>query len=247
MRPFVLVSAGAVGGALLAVALVLVMARHGLVPINDAQMQAYLMRHAELAPAMLNRAQAMDDLKQQAAQTAAMKKIGQAAFFDPAIAFVTGPVDAKTTLVEFYDYDCPYCRASLPAVKKFYDAHKSNTRFSFIEFPIKQLHGESAILAAKASLAARRQPAHYMDFHFALLGREDSVTQDDIYAEAAKAGMDVNKLKADMADAEIEKTLKSSIDLAHKAGVDGTPTFILNGKFRPGAVDDETLASEMKS
>jgi protein-disulfide isomerase len=247
MRPFVLVSAGAVGGALLAVALVLVMARHGLVPINDAQMQAYLMRHAELAPAMLNRAQAMDDLKQQAAQTAAMKKIGQAAFFDPAIAFVTGPVDAKTTLVEFYDYDCPYCRASLPAVKKFYDAHKSNTRFSFIEFPIKQLHGESAILAAKASLAARRQPAHYMDFHFALLGREDSVTQDDIYAEAAKAGMDVNKLKADMADPEIEKTLKSSIDLAHKAGVDGTPTFILNGKFRPGAVDDETLASEMKS
>jgi protein-disulfide isomerase len=196
---------------------------------------------------MLNRAQAMDDLKQQAAQTAAMKKIGQAAFFDPAIAFVTGPVDAKTTLVEFYDYDCPYCRASLPAVKKFYDAHKSNTRFSFIEFPIKQLHGESAILAAKASLAARRQPAHYMDFHFALLGREDSVTQDDIYAEAAKAGMDVNKLKADMADPEIEKTLKSSIDLAHKAGVDGTPTFILNGKFRPGAVDDETLASEMKS
>jgi protein-disulfide isomerase len=247
MRPFVLVSAGAVGGALLAVALVLVMARHGLVPINDAQMQAYLMRHAELAPAMLNRAQAMDDLKQQAAQTAAMKKIGQAAFFDPAIAFVTGPVDAKTTLVEFYDYDCPYCRASLPAVKKFYDAHKSNTRFSFIEFPIKQLHGESAILAAKASLAARRQPAHYMDFHFALLGREDSVTQDDIYAEAAKAGMDVNKLKADMANPEIEKTLKSSIDLAHKAGVDGTPTFILNGKFRPGAVDDETLASEMKS
>jgi protein-disulfide isomerase len=247
MRPAVLVSAGAVGGALLGVALVLVMARHGLVPINDAQMQAYLMRHADLLPAMLNRAQAMEDEKQQVAQNAAMKKVGQAAFFDPAIAFVTGPADAKTSLVEFYDYDCPYCRASLPAVKKFYQAHKNDTRFSFIEFPIKQLHGESAVLAAKASLAARRQPEHYMDFHFALLGREDSVTQDDIYGEAAKAGMDVSKLKADMTDPAIEKTLKSSIDLAHKVGVDGTPTFILNGKFRPGALDDETLASEMKS
>jgi protein-disulfide isomerase len=247
MRPAVLVSAGAVGGALLGVALVLVMARHGLVPINDAQMQAYLMRHADLLPAMLNRAQAMEDEKQQVAQNAAMKKVGQAAFFDPAIAFVTGPADAKTSLVEFYDYDCPYCRASLPAVKKFYQAHKHDTRFSFIEFPIKQLHGESAVLAAKASLAARRQPEHYMDFHFALLGREDSVTQDDIYGEAAKAGMDVSKLKADMTDPAIEKTLKSSIDLAHKVGVDGTPTFILNGKFRPGALDDETLASEMKS
>jgi protein-disulfide isomerase len=247
MRPFVLVSAGALGGALLGVALVLVMARHGFVPINDAQMRSYLLEHADVLPAMLNRAQAMDDEKRRLAQTAAMKKIGQAAFFDPAVAFVTGPADAKASLVEFYDYDCPYCRASLPAVKKFYEAHKNDTRFSFIEFPIKQLHGESAVLAAKASLAARRQPEHYLDFHFALLGKEDSLTEDDIFAEAAKAGMDVNRLKTDMTDPGIEKTLKSSIDLAHKAGVDGTPTFILNGKFRPGAIDEETLASEMKS
>jgi protein-disulfide isomerase len=247
MRPVVLVLAGAVGGALLAVAIVLSLARHGLIPINDNQMQTYLMTHPELAPAMMGAAQAADDQKQKTAQEAAMKKIGQAALFDPAIAFVTGPAEAKSTLVEFYDYDCPYCRASLPAVKKFYDAHKNDTRFSFIEFPIKQLHGESAILAAKASLAARRQPAHYMDFHFALLGKEDSVTEDDVYAEAAKAGMDVNKLKTDMGDSAIEKALQSSIALAHKIGVDGTPTFVLNGKFRPGAVDDETLASEMKS
>jgi len=247
MRPVTLVLAGATGGALLAVAIVLSLARHGLIPINDSQMQTYLMTHPELGPAMMGAAQAMDDQKQKAAQEAAMKKLGQAAFFDPNIAFVTGPADAKTSLVEFYDYDCPYCRASLPAVKKFYEAHKNDTRFSFIEFPIKQLHGESAILAAKASLAARRQPDHYMDFHFALLSKEDSIAEDDIYAEAAKAGMDVNKLKADMADPGIEKTLKSSIELAHKAGVDGTPTFIFNGKFRPGMVDDETLAKEMKS
>jgi protein-disulfide isomerase len=247
MRPVTLVLAGAVGGALLAVAIVLSLARHGLVPINDRQMQTYLMTHPELIPAMMGAAQAMDDQKQKAAQEAALKKIGQAAFFDPAIAFVTGPADAKTTLVEFYDYDCPYCRASLPALKKFYDAHKNDTRFSFIEFPIKQLHGESAILAARASLAARHQPARYMDFHFALLGKEDAITEEDIYAEAARAGLDVNKLKADMADPGIEKTLKSSIDLAHKAGVDGTPTFIFNGKFRPGMVDDETLTKEMKS
>jgi len=247
MRPFALVAAGAAGGALLGVALILVMARHGLVPINDAQMQSYLLQHADIMPAMLNRAQAMEDEKQKVAQNAAMKKVGQAAFFDPAIAFVTGPADAKASLVEFYDYDCPYCRASLPAVKKFYEAHKADTRFSFIEFPIKQLHGESAILAAKASLAARRQPDHYLDFHFALLSQEESVTEDDIYAQAARAGMDLNKLKADMKDPAIDKTLKSSIDLAHKVGVDGTPTFILNGKFRPGALDHETLASEMKS
>jgi predicted DsbA family dithiol-disulfide isomerase len=68
-----------------------------------------------------------------------------------------------------------------------------------------------------------------------------------IYADAQKAGMDVNKLKADMADPAVEKTLQSSIALAHKVGVDGTPTFVLNGKFHPGALDEDTLASEMKS
>src|SRR5215469_1187159 len=247
MRPVVIVVAAAIGGAMLAVAAILVMAQAGLIPINDRQMQTYLMTHPDLVPAMMARSQLLDDQKQAAAQAAAMKKVGQAAFFDPAVAFVTGPANAKTSLVEFYDYDCPFCRASLPAVKKFYDAHKSDTRFSFIEFPIADLHGPSALLAARASLAARRQPEHYMDFHFTLLGEEGQVSEDMIYADAQKAGMDVGKLKADMADPGIEKTLTSSIALAHKVGVDGTPTFVLNGKFHPGALDDETLASEMKS
>jgi protein-disulfide isomerase len=247
MRASVGTLAGAVGGAALAVAIILVMAQNGLVPINDRQMQDYLMLHPELAPAMMGRAQQLDDQKQAVDQAAAMKKVGLAALFDPAVAFVTGPADAKTTLVEFYDYDCPFCRASLPAVKKFYDDHKSDTRFSFIEFPIADLHGPSALLAARASLAARRQPERYMDFHFTLLGEKGQMTEQMIYADAAKAGMDVDKLKADMADPAVEKTLTSSIALAHKVGVDGTPTFVLNGKFHPGAVDDETLASEMKS
>lgn len=247
MRPVIVMLAGALGGAAIAIAVIMVMAQNGLMPINDRQMQTYLMMHPELAPAMMGRAQQLDDQKQAAQQAVAMRKVGQAAFFDPAVAFVTGPANAKTSLVEFYDYDCPFCRASLPAVKKFYDAHKNDTRFSFIEFPIADLHGPSALLAARASLAARRQPAHYIDFHFTLLGEEGQVTEQMIFADAAKAGMDVNKLKADMADPSIEKTLQSSIALAHKVGVDGTPTFVLNGKFHPGAVDDETLASEMKS
>jgi len=247
MRPLVITLAGTVGGAMLAVAIILVMAGQGLLPINDRQMQTYLMKHPELAPAMIGQAQALDEMKQQAAQAAALKEVGHAAFFDPKIAFVTGPANAKKTLVEFYDYDCPYCRVSLPAVRKFYEANKNHVRFSFIEFPIKSLHGESAMQAARASLAARRQPDRYMDFHFALLGQEESVTEDMIFAEAAQAGMDVNKLKADMKHPEIEKALTASIAFAHKVGVDGTPTFVFNGKLRPGAVDDETLAEAMKS
>lgn len=247
MRAFIITLAGALGGAALAVAVIFTLAQRGYMPINDRQMQTYLMLHPELAAAMMGRHQQMEDMKQQAAQQAALSKVGQAAFFDPAIAFVTGPADAKQTLVEFFDYDCPYCRASLPAMKKYYQAHKNDTRFSFIEFPIQQLHGPGAVLAAKASLAARRQPEHWMDFHFLLLGEQDAITEPIITADAAKAGLDVAKLKTDMADPAIDKALADSIALAHRTGIDGTPTFIMNGKLKPGMVDDASLADEMKS
>lgn len=247
MRAFVTILASAIGGAALAVALVFAMAANGWLPINDRQMQTYLMLHPELAAAMMGRNQQIEDLKQQAVQNATIRKIGKAAYFDPAIAFVTGPENAASTLVEFFDYDCPYCRASLPAVKKFYEAHKNDTRFSFIEFPIAQLHGPGAVLAAKASLAARRQPQHWVAYHFLMLGEEEAMTEETIFADAVKAGLDVAKLKADMADPAIDKALNDSIALAHKSGIDGTPTFIMNGHLKPGMVDDSTLADQMKS
>ncbi len=244
MRAFVITLAGAIGGAALAVAAILTLAGQGMVPINDRQMQTYLMRHPELAAAMLGRYQQQEEMKQKAQQSAAL--MNKAAFFDPKIAFVTGPADAKKTFVEFYDYDCPFCRASLPAIRKYYEAHKNDTRFAFIEYPIEQLHGPGAMFAAKASLAARKQPERYMDFHFALLAEEGAITEAMIYANAAKAGMDVAKLKADIALPETQEALDASIALARKTGVDGTPTFILNGKLRPGMVEDKDLAEAFK-
>lgn len=246
MRDFAITIAGAIGGAALAVAIVFSLAATGHMPINDRQMQTYLMLHPDLAMAMMGRAQQLDDAKQQAKQQQGVDKAGKA-LFDPKYAFVTGPADAKKTMVEFFDYDCPYCRASLPAVKKFYEAHKNDTRFSFIEFPIAQLHGPGAVLAAKASLAARRQPQHWVAYHFLMLGEEEAMTEETIFADAVKAGLDVAKLKADMADPAIDKALNDSIALAHKSGIDGTPTFIMNGHLKPGMVDDSTLADQMKS
>lgn len=245
MRPFIITLAGAMGGAAIAVAIIVTMANQGLLPINDRQMQRYLLQRPELAAAMLNRYQQEEDGKQQEKQAAALQN--KAAFFDPKVAFVTGPADAKNTLIEFYDYDCPYCRASLPALKKFYEARKHDTRFAFIEFPIEALHGPGAMFAGRASLAARRQPERYMDFHFALLAEEGQITEEMVYANAAKVGLDIAKLKADLKDPAIQQALDASIALARKTGIDGTPTFILNGKLRPGMVDDDTLEQAMKS
>jgi predicted DsbA family dithiol-disulfide isomerase len=68
-----------------------------------------------------------------------------------------------------------------------------------------------------------------------------------VYANAAKVGLDIAKLKADLKDPAIQQALDASIALARKTGIDGTPTFILNGKLRPGMVDDDTLEQAMKS
>ena len=247
MRDFAITIAGAIGGAALAVAIVFTMAAGGHMPINDRQMQTYLMLHPDLAMAMMGRQQQLDDMKSQAQQQSAVDRAGQAAFFDPKLAFVTGPASAKKTMVEFFDYDCPYCRASLPAIHKYYTEHKNDTRFALIEFPIASLHGPGAVAASLASLAARRQPEHFMDFHFALMGEEDSLTPEMIFADAAKAGLDVNRLKADMNDPATQKTLDASLAFAKRLKVNATPTFIFNGALHSGAVDDASLADALKS
>ena len=242
MRDFLMATAGALLGALIAVVLMFQASAIGLVPAASGDMiRAYMLGHPELVAQMSDlmqqRQQAADDAK----AAATLKKIGMAAFFDPKLAFVTGPADAKKSVVEFYDYDCPYCRASLPSMTKYYEAHKNDTRFSFIEFPIPQLHCPGADLAAMASLAARRQPDKYMALHFALMGQEGSLDEQMIYDAAAKAGLDVAKLKLDMKDPHIAEALVASKALAHQAGIDGTPTFIVNGKMHAGAVDDNLL------
>jgi len=168
---------------------------------------------------MMARAQQLDDQKQQAVQAAAGEKDRPESLFRSRLGPSSParptprPRCGNSTITT-----APIGRASLPAVKKFYDAHKNDTRFSFIEFPIRQLHGESAVLAAKASLAARRQPANYMDFHFALLGQEGSITDQIIYAEGRQGRHGCEQaLKADMADPGIEKALA----IQHRPGPQG--------------------------
>jgi len=246
-----IVFAGIFGGAALALLLVMGAAALGLFPqksvLDSKQLHEYLLNHPELIVEMQVKLQQNADDATEHAQQAALRKIGAKAFFDPRIAFLAGPADAKRTFVEFYDYDCPYCRASLPAVKKFYEAHRNDTRFSFIEFPIPQQHGPGAVLAAKASLAARNQPKSFIAFHFALMGEEGAVTEQMIFDDAVKCGLDVAKLKADMADPALDLAIADAHKLALRAKIDGTPTFLINGHLRPGAVDDNDLKDMLKA
>lgn len=235
----------AICGAMIAVAAVIVMTNAGYMPINQTQLRTYLLTHPQVLNEMVDANQRLEDARTAAANAATIKKVGLDAFFDPKLAFVTGPANAANTMVEFYDYDCPYCRASLPAVKKFYEQHKNDTRFSFIEFPL-DIHGPGAVLAARASLAARNQPEHFLAFHFLMMSETEQLNEEMIMADAKKAGLDMKKLQADMAKPEIARIVENSHAFAKKIGLDGTPTFVINGVMYPGAMDDDALAAAFK-
>jgi protein-disulfide isomerase len=235
---------GAVGGAILAVAIIFGAAALGVFPSSsDTHIHDYLMAHPQILVDMSNKLQNDQQTSEDGSRQTAVQKIGMKAFFNPRLAFVMGPANAKTTFVEFFDYNCPYCRASIPTVKKFIAAHRNDTRFAFVEFPIK---GPESTIASRAAIAARKQSDKYLDFHFRLMARKELVTEDVIYEDAAKAGIDVPKLKADMQDHSIDLAIAAAHHLAEAANIDGTPAFIVNGNIREGAIDDHVLKQMLK-
>jgi protein-disulfide isomerase len=237
-------AAGGLGGALLALVLVFGAAKSGLLPASGSSIHDYLVAHPEILIDMSNKLQADQEAQTDNERQAAADKLGVKAFFDPRVAFITGPANAKTTFIEFFDYNCPYCRASLPVVKKFYATHRNDTRFAFIDFPIK---GPDSIVAARAAIAARKQPDKYLAFHFLLMSEDNMVDQDLLFADAKKAGLDIDRLRADMADPSVDLAIAASHTLAVAAKIDGTPAFIVNGRMREGALNDKSLKELMKS
>ncbi|MBV9570714.1 MAG: thioredoxin domain-containing protein [Alphaproteobacteria bacterium] len=235
---------GALAGAVLAVGTVFAAASFGIFPDRpDDHIRAYLLAHPQILAEMSSKLQTQQEAGDDAAREKAVRKLGLKPFFNPRLAFVTGPASARTTFVEFFDYNCPYCRASIPAVKKFMAAHKNDTRFAFIEFPIK---GPRSTIASRAAIAARKQPGKYLAFHFLLMDEKELVTKEVILADAQKAGLDVGKLLTDMRDHSVDTAIAGAHNLAAAANIDGTPAFIVNGRIREGALDDDSLREMLR-
>ena len=230
-------------GAIAALVVVYAGSSFGLLPANGPGIHAYLMAHPEIVADMTNELQQQQDDAENLASQHAVDKLGVKAFFNPHIAYITGPANAKTTVVEMFDYNCPYCRQSFPAIKKFYAQHKNDTRFAFIEFPIK---GPDSTFAARVALASRRQGDKYLALHFALMAETDHVDANTILADAQKVGIDMNRLQSDMKSPDVNLGVNESLSLAQAAKVGGTPFFIINGKIRPGALDDDILQQMAK-
>lgn len=199
------------------------------------RIRAYLLAH----PEVIMEAVQILQRRQQTAQTEAAKQTistrADEIFRSPSSP-VGGNPEGDVTLVEFFDYNCHYCRASMPALRDVLGSDRK-LRFVYKEFPIL---GPGSAFAARAALAAQRQ-GKYGPLHDALLQTPGSLTEESVLATAASVGLDLERLKRDMADPSIEAEIKSNRELAAALGIDGTPSWILGEEVIAGAVDRATL------
>lgn len=158
-----------------------------------------------------------------------------------------GPPMARITIVEFSDFQCPYCIAAVAQLQELLKAYPAAVKLVFKQFPL-DTHSQAAT-AAVAALAAHKQ-GKFWPLHDALFAQRGDLARPKILALANSAGLDVKRFEADMDSPETRKAVERDLDDGGRAGVEGTPTVFLNGRHYNGPVRFEILkdlvAQELK-
>ena len=138
-----------------------------------------------------------------------------------------GRADAPVKLVEFSDFQCPYCVVATPEVHRILKAYPDQVSLVFKEYPL-DIHSQAA-LAATAALAAHKQ-GKFWEMHDGLFDLKGRLSREAIFAVASKIGLDMKKFEADLSSPEIQKAMVQDIQDGDNAGVSGTPTLFVNGR-----------------
>lgn len=149
---------------------------------------------------------------------------------------VLGNPEGDVTVVEFFDYNCPYCRRAMEPVQGLLDADP-NVRLVYREWPIL---GDGSIFASRAALASRAQ-GKYEEFHWALMSMNGRAEEASVLRIAREVGLDINQLRQDMNDPAIDDHIKVSMELSNALGFSGTPSFVVGNQLVPGLVETEKL------
>ncbi|HEX4749291.1 MAG TPA: thioredoxin domain-containing protein [Bryobacteraceae bacterium] len=145
----------------------------------------------------------------------------------------TGPADAKITIVEFSDFQCPYCAAAVPQIRDILKAYPTQVKLIFKQFPLEE-HPQ-ADLAATAAVAAQKQ-GKFWPMHDALFAHPNNLSRKSILAYAKEVGIDVDKLENDMDTTEVRTKVERDVQDGNDANVQGTPTIFIDGQRYNGAI-----------
>lgn len=157
---------------------------------------------------------------------------------------VLGNPQGKATVVEFFDYNCGFCKRALPDMLTLLKTDP-NLRFVLKEFPVL---GEGSVEAARVAVAARMQDVtgkKYIEFHQKLLGGRGPADKARALAVAKEVGFDMARLEKDMTSDEVKKTINENLKLADLIGINGTPSYVVGDEVVVGAVGLDALREKI--
>jgi protein-disulfide isomerase len=155
---------------------------------------------------------------------------------------VIGPETAPVTVVEYGDYECPYCGAAHPVTKALQQALGDDLRFAYRHFPLSQIHPHS-YQAAEAAEAAGAQ-SRFWEMHDMLFENQRRLSTQDLLAYAGALGLALEPFGADLAEHRHAPKIREDFLSGVRSGVNGTPTFFINGVRHDGGYD---LASMLEA
>jgi protein-disulfide isomerase len=198
----------------------------------DSIIKEFLLSNPEALLEAQNVLEAKMD-KIQAERMASAIKENAGELFRPASSPVVGNARGDVPVIEFFDYNCGYCKKAFPDVAKLMDKDKK-IRIILKEFPILAKGSEEA---SRVALAAKMQ-GKYWEFHRAMLEAQGQANEASALRTAEKLGLDMTRLKKDMGSAEVKKEIEDTRKLANKMGIQGTPHFIVGDRIVPGAPEN---------
>ncbi len=202
---------------------------------TEALIRDYILANPEIIIQAVNRYEA----RQRRAATSDRRALvadNRDAIFNEVSSPVGGNPEGDVTIVEFFDYQCGYCKAVYPRLMALLKEDRG-VRFVYKEFPIL---GEVSVYAARVALATRVQ-GKYEVFHHAMMRLQGRLTIAKVNAVAAKTGLDMARLRADVKAPEIDAMLRRNFDLASALNINGTPAFVIGKELIPGAVSLDQL------
>ncbi len=163
---------------------------------------------------------------------------------DPEHDHVRGPAEAPVTIVEYSDFECPYCGQAEPVVRELL-ADYGDLRYVWRHLPLTDVHPH-ALLAAEGAEAAARQ-GKFWAMHDQLLDHQGALTARDLIRYAGELGLDIERFTRDLRNHVGEAKIAADVDSADLSGVSGTPTFFINGRRHHGAYDISTLSDAVRA
>jgi Na+/H+ antiporter NhaA len=163
---------------------------------------------------------------------------------DPERDHIRGPLDAPVTLVEYGDFECPYCGRAEPIVRELL-ADFGELRYVWRHLPLNDVH-QHAQLAAEASEAAAAQ-GRFWEMSDTLLGNQDALTVRDLLRYAEELGLDEERFREHLRKRKGASRIAEDVESADMSNVSGTPTFFINGRRHYGAYDVDTLSAEVRA